>query len=218
MANVKEIMLRKYGPMPVWAWTGLAAAGMAGIMLWQKRSEPVIPSGGSTGQASGPAGEFQSSQSQTTTDKDGNQFTTNYAASGPLGGIPGYLTTQAGPMPYSGGDVYVNYPNQPPPQQTTNAEMANKRTQLNPDFNMVGWSDKDKQSPWKMMVAQPGERWEDLTARAYGFADNFAKVSDPAAKTRVQQVAAVIKDRNSRYTGTVPDGSGPTPGSVVLYR
>lgn len=215
--DIKEVMRRQYGPMPVWAWTALAASFIAGVMIFRKRmpGKPTDASGnGATGNS--PAGEFSSGQSTTTTDANGNQITTNYNASGPLTGFPGYLTTGAGPMNYSGGDVYVNMPNGPAPQQTTVG--SNVRTRLNPNFNMVGWDDKSKQAPWTMTVANAGETWKDITARIYGFADNYAKITDPAAKKRVDSVAEFIKNSNAQYTGTVPDGSGPTPGAVVVYR
>lgn len=219
MADIKEIMRRQAGPMPVWAWTALVAAFIAGLVIF-KRKGPSTPT--TQGGSNSPAGEFSSGQSTTTTDANGNQITTQYNATGPLTGFPGYLTTQAGPMPYSGGDVYVNYPQNPTPppqQQTTISADANKRTVLNADvFNEVGWSDKAKQAPWTMTVAQPGETWKDITARIYGFASNYSKITDPAAKSRVDSVSEFIKQTNSKYTGTVPDGSGPTPGSVVVYR
>lgn len=217
--DIKEVMQRQYGPMPVWAWTALFASFVAGIVLFKKRMAPKTGDTSGTGQSAGtPTGEFNSGQSTTTTDANGNQVTTQYNASGPLTGFPGYITNQAGAMPYSGGDVYVNYPNQPPAQQTTTSADSNKRTVLNPDFNMVGWDDKAKQAPWTMTVAQAGESWKDITARIYGFADNYSKITDPTAKARVDSVAAYLAGKNSKYTGTVPDGTGPTPGSVVVYR
>lgn len=218
--NIREVMLRKYGPMPVWAWTALVASFIAGVVIFRKRMAPATPGTSGTSSTT-PAGEFNSGQSTTTTDANGNQVTTNYSASGPLTGIPGMITNQAGAMPYSGGDVYVNYPNQPaapPPQQSISTVNPNQRTSLSPDFNMVGWSDKDKQSPWRMEVAQPGETWKDIAARTYSFAKDYASVSDPANKARVDQVAAYLKGKNGKYTGEVPDGTGPTPGSVVVYR
>lgn len=217
--DIKEVMRRQYGPMPVWAWTALAASFIAGVVIFKKKATPVKGDASGTGQSAGtPAGEFNSGQSTTTTDANGNQITTNYNASGPLTGFPGYLTNGAGPMNYSGGDVYVNTTTPPPAQQTTVSADANKRTVLNPVFNEVGWDDKAKQSPWTMTVAQPGESWKDITARIYGFASNYANISDPTAKKRVDDVAAYLAGKNSKYTGTVPDGTGPTPGSVVVYR
>lgn len=217
--DIQEVMRRQYGPMPVWAWTALAASFIAGIVLFKKRMAPKTGDTAGTGQSAGsPVGEFNSGQSTTTTDPNGNQITTQYNASGPLTGFPGYLTNQAGPMPYQGGDVYVNYPNQPPAQQTTTSGDVNKRTVLNPDFNEVGWDAKAKQSPWTVAVAMPGETWKDITARIYGFAANYASIKDPTAKARVDDVSAYLRSKNKNYTGEVPDGSGPTPYSAVVYR
>lgn len=216
--DIKEVMRRQYGPMPVWAWTALAASFIAGVVVFRKRMGPKTPdSSGNGTNSNSPAGEFNSGQSTTTTDANGNQITTNYQASGPLTGFPGYLTNGAGPMNYSGGDVYVNMPQGPAPQQTTVG--GDKRTVLNSDvFNEVGWSDKAKQAPWTMTVAQPGETWKDITARIYGFAKNYSSITDPAAKSRVDSVSEFIKSTNGKYTGMVPDGTGPTPGAVVVYR
>ena len=72
------------------------------------------------------------------------------------------------------------------------------------------------QSPWTMMVAKPGETWEDITARMFGYADNFSKVQ-AGDKAKVQRVANYVRQTNSEYTGTVPDGTGPKPGSIVVY-
>lgn len=211
-------MRRQAGPLMVWQWTALLAAFIAGIIIFRRRLAPSTSASQPSTTPTGASGEFQSGQSTTTTDKDGNTITTNYSAQGPLTGYPGYLTTQAGPMPYSGGDVYVNYPATnaapPPPAQ----QVVDKRTVLNPAFNMVGWDAKAKQSPWTAIVANPGESWKDLTARAYGFAANYASIKDAADKARVDQVADYIKKTNADYTGQVPDGTGPTPGSVVVYR
>jgi hypothetical protein len=216
-------MQRKYGPMPVWAWTALVGSFIAGIMIFRKRMGPSTPTtqGGTSG---GPAGEFNSGLSTTTTDAQGNQTTSNYSASGPLTGYPGYLTTQAGAMPFQQGDVYVNTTT-PPPATTTNSNPnPDKRTVLNADkFNENGWSATARQSPWTMAVSQlksdgTPETWKDITARIYGFAKDYASISDTTNKARVDQVATYIRDTNKNYTGEVPDGSGPTPGSVVVYR
>lgn len=215
--DIKAVMQRQYGPMPVWAWTALVASFIAGVVIFRKRMAPptdTIPGANGT---PGAAGEFTSGISTTTTDPQGNQVTSNYQASGPLTGYPGYITNQAGPMPYSGGDVYVNYP--PPPAATTNSNPnPDKRTVLSEQFNEVGWSDKAKQSPWTMTVAGANETWKDITARIYGFAKDYASIQDPKMKARVDDVSTYIRNTNKNQTGEVPDGSGPTPGSVVVYR
>lgn len=224
MADLREVMTRQFGPMPVWAWTALTASFLGGVYIFRKRSGPSTPTTSGSAGGAGGGGEFQSGISTTTTDPQGNQVTSNYQASGPLTGYPGFITNQAGPMPYSGGDVYVNYPNTPPPATTTQSQPnPNKRTVLNPIFNEVGWNDKAKQSPWTMTVAQnkadgSPETWKDITARIYGFAKDYASIVDPNSKSRVDSVADYIKNTNRQYTGEVPDGTGPTPGAVVVYR
>lgn len=219
MADIKAVMMRKAGPMPVWAWTALTAAFIGGFVFFQKGKKPATPTGTTADGTAGPKGEFTSGQSTTTTDANGNQVTSNYNASGPLTGYPGMLTTQAGAMPYSGGDVYVNYPAQPgaPPQQTTNtAPVQGQR--LNEKFNMVGWDATAKTAPWLMTVAAPGETWKDITARVFQFGKDFKSVTDPASIARINSVAAFVQQTNAAQTGQTPDQSGPTPGSVVVYR
>lgn len=140
-SNIQEMLTRKAGPLPVWAWIVFVAAGAGAFMIIQKNKQTVAGQP-SNAQASS-QGQFQSSQSQTTTDAQGNTTTTQYSATGqsPFG-VPGYLTQQAYPMPYSLGDTYnnittnttvpendtttINIPTPPqpvnpppPPQQTT---------------------------------------------------------------------------------------------------
>src|SRR5207302_9377774 len=70
------------------------------------------------GSSPGQGTTFQSSQSKTTTDAQGNQTQANFSAQGD-GYLPGMLTYGAGPMLYQQGDVYVNVSGtnttQPPP-------------------------------------------------------------------------------------------------------
>jgi len=197
--------------MPVWAWTALFASFVAGVVLFRKRMKPAADtSGNGPGPNASPVGEFNSGQSTTTTDANGNQITTQYNASGPLTGFPGYLTNQAGPMPYSGGDVYVNYPNQPTPP----AAQATQTMRQTLDVNKFNANTTSSGAPWYMLVALPGETWNDITARMYGFADNFAKITDPKVQQQVQNVARTIQTSNNAPGST---GAGPAPYQVVFF-
>jgi hypothetical protein len=120
MPDIREVMLRKAGPMPVWAWTALAAAFIAGFLIFKRKGSSAPGADSSTG-SGGTAGQFQSSQSKTTTDANGNQSTTSFTATGPNSFLPGQITNTAGSMPYSGGDVYVNYPTSTAPADTGSA-------------------------------------------------------------------------------------------------
>jgi len=213
--DIKEVMRRQYGPMPVWAWTALFASFVAGIVLFRKRmagSAPADTSGNGAPAASSPVGEFNSGQSTTTTDPaTGNQITTQYNASGPLTGFPGYLTTQAGAMPYSAGDVYVNYPATnatapPPAQQTQTYRQLLDTSKFNPST--------EAGVPFTMMPALPGETWKDVAARAWGYADNFSKIQDQATRDKVTSLANYIRNNNNRPGST---GEGPAPGQIVLF-
>jgi hypothetical protein len=216
--DIKEVMVRKYGPMPVWAWTALAASFIAGLYIFNaKMKGKSTATGGSptSVNSGGPPGEFSSSQSRTTTDPNGNTTTTNFQASGPNSFMPGQLVTGAGPMPYSGGDVYVNYPANgappPPTQQTTN----NIRQPL--DLSNLEKGDmSSKGSPWLMTVAIPGETWLDVTARVYGFGKDFKSLTDQKDIARVKEVEPYIRNGpGNNAPGST--GDGPAPNSVVFF-
>lgn len=208
--DIKEIMQRQYGPMPVWAWTALGGSVIAGLFLFRKKGTSTTGATTSSGTPTDSSGNgFQSGISTTTTDAAGNQTTTNYSASGPNSFLPGQVF-QAGGMPYtSGGDVYVNTTNPatPPPQASTNNLRQLDDVQK---FN----AQTAGGSPWYMTVANPGESWQDITARVYGFGTNYASITDPSAKTRVDQVTPFIQNANNSPGST---GNGPAPGSVVFF-
>lgn len=98
---------KKVGPLPMWGW-GLGVAGVGFLLISRAKSKAAAAGTGSGSSGSG-GGQFSSSQ--TTTDPT-TGTTTSYQASGPNSSIvsPAQLTTAAGPMGYSSGDVYVNLP------------------------------------------------------------------------------------------------------------
>jgi hypothetical protein len=121
--DVSGFLWRKTGPLPNAVWIFTVAA--IGFYLYKRRS--VSTTGGASTATADP-GQF--STSSTTTDPNTGSQTT-FTANGPNSSIlsPGFLSTQAQPMGYSGGDVFVNYPggttapqpkyppvNAPPPQ------------------------------------------------------------------------------------------------------
>lgn len=110
---IGERLSKKVGPFPLFVW--LAAVVIVGFIFLRMRRNKS----GGTGEAGGPGGgdQFTSSQSSSETDpKTGKTITSQYSASG-NGYMPGMMTYQAGAMPYSQGDVYVNYPTQPAANQ-----------------------------------------------------------------------------------------------------
>jgi hypothetical protein len=208
--DIKAAMARQAGPMPVWAWTALAGSLIAGLYVFNKQKKgTTVPAGGSTGGTVDSSGNgFQSGVSTTSTDANGNQITTNYSAQGPNSFLPGQVF-QAGTMPYqSGGDVYVNTTNPTAPAQATTNNIRQSLDVAKFNANTAGGS------PWYMTVANPGETWQDITARIYGFGTNYASITDPAAKTRVDQVTPYIQKANNAPGST---GNGPAAGSVVFF-
>lgn len=96
---------RKVGPLALWQWVGLVGGG--GYIVYKMRKG----SSSTTGTANpGQGTQFNSSTQTTSTNpQTGVSTTDTYSAQG-NGYLPGQLTYQAGPMPTSTGDVYVNYP------------------------------------------------------------------------------------------------------------
>jgi hypothetical protein len=189
-----NVFTRKLGPLPMWAWMGIGLGGALAVTSWSKNKKAAAAA------AAGP---------------------------NPNGTLPSQQTA-SGSTPASLIPQFVNqvYNQETPPAATppaatppdTSPVTSFVRTVLNPIFNEVGWSDKAKQSPWKQVVALPGESWKDVTARVYGFASNYAAITDPKDKARVDSVSDYLKRTNADYTGQIPGGYGPTPGSIVTYR
>jgi hypothetical protein len=99
-------LTRKVGPFPLWGW-GLGVAAVGFLVISRKTASKAGAGAGSG--TPGAGGTFSSTVSHTDP-ATGEQST--YTATGDNSSIqsPAQLTWGAGPMPYSGGDVYVNYP------------------------------------------------------------------------------------------------------------
>jgi hypothetical protein len=108
-----ERLTKKVGPFPLFVWVG--AVFIIAFLFIRVRNNKKGASG--AGGGTGAGNQFTSSQSTSETDpKTGKTTTSQYSATG-NGYLPGSLTYQAGAMPYSQGDVYVNYPVQGSPTQ-----------------------------------------------------------------------------------------------------
>lgn len=182
--------------LPNWSLGVGAVAGLVLLKTWQKNRQETI-------KGSGPAVDGS------TTPGTASNYVTPGTSAYNTGAPTVFVVPGATP----------SAPTQPPIiGRNPGPDNVDVRTQLNTDvFNEQGWSATAKQSPWKMMVAKQGESWLDITARMYGFADNYAS-ANPNDKARIQSVAEYVKKTNSNYTGTMPDGSGPKGGAVVVYR
>lgn len=118
--DLDNILTRQIGPLPAYGW--LMIAGGTGYVLYHMGFGRTLTGGSSSGgQNTGQGTTFNSGQttSKTTTDPTTGAQTTQtntFSAQGD-GYLPGMMTYGAGPMSYSAGDVYVNYPAQqsPPP-------------------------------------------------------------------------------------------------------
>lgn len=81
MPGMGDTLTNKVGPLPTWAWAGLATAGLGGYLLWRKK---------------------QSVAAQ-------NAANNSNANSSNLGTVPiSNLSTSAEPMPVSVGPTFVN--------------------------------------------------------------------------------------------------------------
>lgn len=96
----------KKGPLPLWAWIVLVAGlGYLGYTMFFRKATPLPGNEGS----GAPPGEFESTQSQTKTDEQGNQVTSSYSARG-QGYMPGQMYYNAQQLQPQQGNVYVNLP------------------------------------------------------------------------------------------------------------
>lgn len=103
-----EKLKEKKGPLPLWAWIILVAGlGYFGYTMFLKKPK-ALPG---NEQGTGPNGEFESSQSVTGTDANGNQVTSSYSARG-AGTATGQMYYNAQQLQPQQGNVYVNLPAQ----------------------------------------------------------------------------------------------------------
>lgn len=106
-----EKLKEKKGPLPLWAWIILVAGvGYFGYTMFLKKPTP-LPGNES---AQNPEGEFESSQSVTKTDEQGNQITSSYSARG-AGTATGQMYYNAQQLQPQQGNIYVNVPGQQDP-------------------------------------------------------------------------------------------------------
>jgi hypothetical protein len=95
----------KKGPLPLWAWIIVVAGlGYFGYTMFLKKPAPLP--GNEQGRD---PGEFESSQSVTKTDENGNQITSSYSARG-AGTATGQMYYNAQQLQPQQGNVYVNLP------------------------------------------------------------------------------------------------------------
>lgn len=166
-------LTKKVGPLPLWGW-GLGVAAVGFFLISRQKAAAAAASG--TGGGATSNGQFSSST--TTTDPTtGN--TTTYQASGPNSSItsPAQLTYGAGPMGYSDGDVYVNYPAQsaapgPPGPPGPAGPPGPGRPPLPPPPRNPDWG------KWETFTN--GDSIQALTSRVLGSGDLWQKVwNDP---------------------------------------
>lgn len=178
MADIRQFLMQKRGPLPVWAY----ALGAFGITFWylsRSRAKAASGQGGQSG-----TGQFSSSQSSDYTDpKTGAKIQTQYSASGQgyggAYGSPAQFVTAAGPMPYSGGDVYVNLPGQ------TTAPPTQPRPPHHPPPPMPPPTPPPNRDPdWgHWATVRPGDTVQSLTQARLGDAGLWTKVwNDPVNK------------------------------------
>lgn len=109
LPDIGAFLKKKTGPLPNAVYVFAAAAILFYII---KRNKQKKAAAATTNPSTGDQGQF-SSTTTTTDPKTGTS--TSYSATGPSTGFLNTgpaLVTGAGNMPYSGGDVYVNYPGQ----------------------------------------------------------------------------------------------------------
>jgi hypothetical protein len=107
--SITGVFTEKLGPLAGWQWAGLVGVGALALMTIGKKK--AIP-GAAQPDSTGDKGQFSSTQSQETVDPvTGERRSSSYQATGSNAGWGGQVgLPMAYPMPYSGGDVYVNLP------------------------------------------------------------------------------------------------------------
>lgn len=206
-------------PLPV---VGAVVLGGA-ILMYRIFGAKKAAGGSSPGQGT----QFNS----TTTRTDPTTgVSTSYSASGD-GYLPGFLSTQAGPMPYQQGDVYVNYPVQtnmptpagPPP---SNPDLFNDKGQdlgqyrYGSDEIAYLWSNigkygltspivQDIQDSYTKMVAKVGQQQADMYHYSYIGPGNVQAI--PRGEANTTQTTTGLP--GSPVYGTPPYQFGQ-PGAV----
>lgn len=179
-----NLFTRKLGPLPMWAWMGVGLGVALAFTSWTKNKKAAAAA------AAGPntAGVLPTTQTA--------------SGSTPSSLIPQFVNqvyNQESP-PTAGA---------PSPTPTTNPVTMRQAVPL--DKLMKG---NQSGSPWYEITAQPGESWLDITARMYGFGNNYAAVTDPGAKQRVQDVSKAIQNWNNQPGST---GNGPASGETIYF-
>lgn len=179
-----NLFTRKLGPLPMWAWMGVGLGAALAYTSWSKNKKAAAAA------AAGPptAGTLPTTQTA--------------SGSTPASLIPQFVNqvyNQESP-PVTGA---------PTSAPTTSPQVQRQAVPL--DKLMKG---NQAGSPWYEITAQPGESWLDITARMYGFGDNYAAVTDPGAKQRVQDVSKAIQNWNNQPGST---GNGPAAGETIYF-
>jgi hypothetical protein len=180
IGDIGAFLKQRVGPLPVWSYALLSF----GIAWWYLSRRKSKSSGTETG--SPPTGQFSSTQSTKYTDpKTGQQIDTSYTAQGAgYGGALGPWYAQ--PMPYSGGDVYVNYPGQPTAPAPSPTPPSTPTLPRNPDWGH-----------W--VTVRPGDTVASLTQAYLGDANLWTKVwTDPVNK--------ILHDARAADPGNVQPG------------
>lgn len=192
----------KKGPLPLWAWIILVAAlGYFGYTMFLRKPQP-LPGNEA---AAGGDGEFQSSQSVTKTDEQGNQITSSYSATG-RSYLPGQMYYNAQQLQPQQGNVYVNLPG----QQDPGGQSAQSP-------NYLGRSNGWYMTLWRDMYPQ------EVAQHAYNLPDfqgkpDFTSLAYDAIAIMLANPDVKVPDTNVIPKGTrlfIPGGHGnPNGGST----
>lgn len=181
-----NVFKRKLGPLPMWAWMGIGLGVALAYTSWTKNKKA----------------EAAAKQGPPTS----GTLPTQQTASG---------STPASLIPQFVNQVY-NQESPPIVSAPTSAPTTNPVTmrQAVPLAKLISGDLAKSGSPWYEITAMPGESWLDITARMYGFGNNYAAVTDPQAKQRVQDVSKAIQNWNNQPGST---GNGPAAGETIYF-
>lgn len=239
LPDVGAFLRKKTGPLPNAVYVFAAAAV---LFYLYKRNQQKKAAAATTNPSTGDQGQF-SSTTTTTDPKTGTS--TTYSANGPSTGFLNTgpaMVTGAGNMPYSGGDVYVNYPGQttrpptgvsPPPDHDHDHDHGH-----GDDHDSQGPGDNRQYPPRHAPHGPPGSTggwWitlprdidaSQLADLSYNLGNTSASTNSPPDLSRnpgaIQIMAADLVNimrANPQIDWTTVNsaGQGLIPGGTAIY-
>lgn len=171
-----EALTKKYGPFPGYVWFGIIAVVAFFWMKTQQTKRGTLNEDGESG------GDGESEFSSTVESDDGKGNKTSYTASAKNGGGGGgwaFGQPIAGPMGYSGGDVYVNLPGGGTETKTQNTYKVGTGETLHTIARKLFGSSDFWRDLYRANAALIGEDpWKDISGLVLVIPDGETQATD----------------------------------------